>query len=197
MTGVGIGSVLDARTQAMIDANLEEAREMLANEEEWEWDPGVFQTHMELELNDNYNEAEMNSAPYLPGIHKPREYIDDETLLSQHKDWLMRFSKIPTDEDFERIKKETLLRFENYKKMDTKRRLLRGESLIQSDFMAERQTLADEVAGIHEDNPLHAFAQKAVAALDGNSGWSYDKKIKALKVLSRHSERYQPGAEKQ
>jgi hypothetical protein len=69
-----------------------------------------------------------------------------------------------------------------YHYAEAKERMKRGESPITSDFVAERQLLADEVAGIGAENPLHAFALKAVATLDGNSGWSYDKKIKALKV---------------
>ena len=195
MSGVGIGRTLDDRTQTLIDANLAEAQALVSSEEEWEWDAAVFQTHMQLQLGDNLNEAEMNSAPYLPGLSAPREYESEEAMLMRNKDWIMKFSDIRSDEEFEKIKKETMLRFENFKELQARERIKRGESPITNDFMAERRLLADEVSAVGEDNPLHAFAQKALDTLDGNSGWSYDKKIKALKVLMKNAEKYNPSDE--
>ena len=104
---------------------------------------------------------------------------------------IMRFSGIEDDSQFEEIKKEALASFEQYKKMLARARVKRGESPIQGDFMAERQLLADEVSAIGVDNALHQFAQKAVTSLDGNSGWSYDKKIQALKYLTKAADKFQ------
>ena len=111
----------------------------------------------------------------------------------KNKDWLMAYSGIRSDEEFDAIKKEALIRHENFEKLQARERVKRGESPVTSDFMAERRLLEETVSGVGADNPLADFARKAVETLDGNSGWSYDKKIKALKVLMKNAKKYQTG----
>ena len=114
-------------------------------------------------------------------------------MLDAHKDWLMRVGNIVTDAQYEESKRIALQQFEHYKKMDEKERVSRGASPFHGDFIAERESLAEQVEGIPADSPLYAFAKKAVDALDGNAGWSYDRKVRALRFLATRAEKYGQG----
>jgi hypothetical protein len=57
-------------------------------------------------------------APFLPGLSKPREYDSEEALLMKNKDWIMQFSDIGTDAEFEKVKTGALATFENFKKLE-------------------------------------------------------------------------------
>ena len=184
----------DEKMRAMIEANIEESQATITGQkaDKYEWDPGVLQTSMALEISDNYNAAEMNSAPYLPGVSKPRAPDkDDDQILEEHRLFLMKFGDFDSAEEFDEVKKQALLQSRMYKAMDARARVHRGQSPIHGDFIAEQKLLADEVIDIGVEHDLHAFAQKAVKMLDGNSGWSYAKKIKALSFLQLTADRLQ------
>ena len=84
---------------------------------------------LRLEFDENWNTAEFNAAPYVPGfgIPKPVEE-EDGAMLDAHKDWLMRVGNIATDAQYEESKRIALQQFEHYKKMDEKEHVSRGAS---------------------------------------------------------------------
>ena len=114
-------------------------------------------------------------------------------MLDAHKDWLMRVGNIANDAQYEESKRIALQQFEHYKRMDEKERISHGASPFHGDFIAERRSLAEQVEGIPADSPMYAFAKKAVDALDGNAGWSYDRKVRALRFLATRAEKYGQG----
>jgi hypothetical protein len=188
----GMGAI-DPKTQAALDARVREAREAARGEVNFDWDVGEFEQTMRMEFDENWNAAEFNAAPYVPGfnIQPPGGSKEDEgSVLDAHKDWLMRVGNIPNDEVFNESKRVALEQFQHYKRMDEKERVRAGASPISGDFLAERASLADEVDGISTDSPMYAFAVKAVDALDGNAGWSHDRKIRALRFLASRAEKY-------
>ena len=188
----GMGAI-DPKTQAALDARVREAREAARGEVNFDWDVGEFEQTMRMEFDENWNAAEFNAAPYVPGfnIQPPGGSKEDEgSVLDAHKDWLMRVGNIPNDEVFNESKRVALEQFQHYKRMDEKERVRAGASPISGDFLAERASLTEEVDGISTDSPMYAFAVKAVDALDGNAGWSHDRKIRALRFLASRAEKY-------
>jgi hypothetical protein len=188
----GMGAI-DPKTQAALDARVREAREAARGEVNFDWDVGEFEQTMRMEFDENWNAAEFNAAPYVPGFNTPPpggSKEDEGSVLDAHKDWLMRVGNIPNDEVFNESKRVALEQFQHYKRMDEKERVRAGASPISGDFLAERASLADEVDGISTDSPMYAFAVKAVDALDGNAGWSHDRKIRALRFLASRAEKY-------
>ena len=192
---VGAGP-LDAKTRAAIAARVREAREAAHGDVTFDWDVGEFEHGARLEFDENWNTAEFNAAPYVPGfgLAKPVEE-EDGAMLDAHKDWLMRVGNIANDAQYEESKRIALQQFEHYKRMDEKERISRGASPFHGDFIAERRSLAEQVEGIPADSPMYAFAKKAVDALDGNAGWSYDRKVRALRFLATRAEKYGQGEE--
>lgn len=194
--GAGMMERVDERTQAALDARIREAQELASGEEQWEWDPATYEYGARKTFDDNFNAAEYASAPYVPGFAQPkREYESEEALLTRNKAFIMAYSGIRTDAEFDSIKRAALERFAYYKKLDQRQAENKGVSPIGDDFLAERATLQARVAGIHPENPLADFARRAVDTLDGNAGWSYERKTRALDFLARKAEKYQPGAE--
>ena len=194
--GAGMMERVDERTQAALDARIREAQELASGEEQWEWDPATYEYGARKTFDENFNAAEYASAPYVPGFAQPkRAYESEETLLTRNKAFIMAYSGIRTDAEFDSIKRAALERFAYYKKLDERQAENRGVSPIGDDFLAERATLQERVAGIHPENPLADFARRAVDTLDGNAGWSYERKTRALDFLARKAEKYQPGAE--
>ena len=188
----GMGAI-DPKTQAALDARVREAREAARGEVNFDWDVGEFEQTMRMEFDENWNAAEFNAAPYVPGFNIPPpggSKEDEGSVLDAHKDWLMRVGNIPNDEVFNESKRVALEQFQHYKRMDEKERVRAGASPISGDFLAERASLAEEVDGISTDSPMYAFAVKAVDALDGNAGWSHDRKIRALRFLASRAEKY-------
>ena len=188
----GMGAI-DPKTQAALDARVREAREAARGEVNYDWDVGEFEQTMRMEFDENWNAAEFNAAPYVPGFNIPppgASKEDEGSVLDAHKDWLMRVGNIPNDEVFNESKRVALEQFQHYKRMDEKERVRAGASPISGDFLAERASLTEEVDGISSDSPMYAFAVKAVDALDGNAGWSHDRKIRALRFLASRAEKY-------
>ena len=185
---------IDAKTRAAIAARVREAREAAHGDVTFDWDVGEFEHGARLEFDENWNTAEFNAAPYVPGfgLAKPVEE-EDGAMLDAHKDWLMRVGNIANDAQYEESKRIALQQFEHYKRMDEKERISRGASPFHGDFIAERRSLAEQVEGIPADSPMYAFAKKAVDALDGNAGWSYDRKVRALRFLATRAEKYGQG----
>ena len=170
---------------------MREAREAAHGDVTFDWDVGEFEHGLRLEFDENWNTAELNAAPYVPGfgIREPAQE-EDGAMLDAHKDWLMRVGNIATDAQYEESKRIALQQFEHYKRMDEKERVSRGASPFHGDFIAERESLAEQVEGIPADSPLYSFAKKAVDALDGNAGWSYDRKVR---FLATRAEKYGQG----
>lgn len=194
--GAGMMERVDERTQAALDARIREAQELASGEEQWEWDPATYEYGARKTFDENFNAAEYASAPYVPGFAQPkRAYESEEELLTRNKAFIMAYSGIRTDAEFDSIKRAALERFAYYKKLDERQAENRGVSPIGDDFLAERATLQERVTGIHPENPLADFARRAVDTLDGNAGWSYERKTRALDFLARKAEKYQPGAE--
>ena len=188
----GMGAI-DPKTQAALDARVREAREAARGEVNYDWDVGEFEQTMRMEFDENWNAAEFNAAPYVPGFNIPPpggSKEDEGSMLDAHKDWLMRVGNIPNDEVFNESKRVALEQFQHYKRMDEKERVRAGASPFSGDFLAERASLTEEVDGISTDSPMYAFAVKAVDALDGNAGWSHDRKIRALRFLASRAEKY-------
>ena len=107
----------------------------------------------------------------------------------------MKHGGISSDAAFASVKRDALASFARYKSMYEAQRARRGESPIEGDFLAERQTLANVVDEIGPENPLRAFATRAVDTLDGNAGWSYARKAAALRFLAGKAERYEGDVE--
>jgi hypothetical protein len=111
--------------------------------------------------------------------------------LDSQKAFIQQQGGIESDAQFESVKRDALASFKRYKSLYEKQRETRGESPIEGDFLAERQTLLDAVEGVSETNPLRSFATRAADALDGNAGWSYARKVAALRFLASKAERYE------
>ena len=186
---------IDAKTRAAIAARVREAREAAHGDVTFDWDVGEFEHGARLEFDENWNTAEFNAAPYVPGFGTPTpgSQEEDGAMLDAHKDWLMRVGNIASDARYEESKRIALQQFEHYKRMDERERVSRGASPFHGDFIAERESLAEQVEGIPADSPMYAFAKKAVDALDGNAGWSYDRKVRALRFLATRAEKYGQG----
>ena len=104
----------------------------------------------------------------------------------------MRVGNIATDAQYEESKRIALQQFEHYKRMDERERVSRGASPFHGNFIAERESLAEQVEGIPADSPMYAFAKKAVDALDvGRRG--HDRKVRALRFLATRAEKYGQG----
>ena len=144
---------VDERTQAALDARIREAQELASGEEQWEWDPATYEYGARKTFDENFNAAEYASAPYVPGFAQPkRAYESEETLLTRNKAFIMAYSGIRTDAEFDSIKRAALERFAYYKSWTSGRRRT-GVSPIGDDFLAERATLQERVAGIHRRIP--------------------------------------------
>ena len=139
-----------------------------------------------------------NGAPWVPGFGEASEktkrvYDSESDFLDQHKAFVMKHGGIASDLQYESVKRETIAAFSNYTALYAKQRMKKGESPIEGDFLAERETLSDAVASVSKTNPLFAFAKNAVDSLDGNAGWSYGRKLAALSFLANKAERYEGG----
>ena len=146
------------------------------------------------------NFAEYASAPVVPGFGvesnvsaSSSSYTtsDEDAFLESKKAFIQQQGGIESDAQFESVKRDALASFARYKSLYEKQRETRGESPIEGDFLAERQTLLDAVEGVSETNPLRSFATRAADALDGNAGWSYARKVAALRFLASKAERYE------
>ena len=144
---------------------------------------------------ENFNVAEFASAPVVPGFgdasSRARTLDDEDAFLESRKAFIMAHGGISSDAAFASVKRDALASFARYKTMYEKQRAARGESPVEGDFLAERQTLADAVDGIGPANPLRAFATRAVDTLDANAGWSHARKAAALRFLAGKSRRYE------
>ena len=186
------GDSLDEKTRAALAARVEEARRASASESPWEWDVATFESGARKTFAENFNVAEYASAPFVPGFNRAlRAYEDEEAFLESRKAFIKQHGGIVSDAQFESVKRDALASFARYKSLYEKQRETRGESPIEGDFLAERQTLLDAVDGVSDTNPLRSFATRAVDALDGNAGWSYARKVAALRFLASKAERYE------
>jgi hypothetical protein len=193
------GDSLDEKTRAALAARVEEARRASASESPWEWDVATFESGARKTFGENFNVAEYASAPVVPGfgvesnVSVSRAYTtsDEDAFLESRKAFIQQQGGIESDAQFESVKRDALASFARYKSLYEKQRETRGESPIEGDFLAERQTLLDAVSGVSETNPLRSFATRAADALDGNAGWSYARKVAALRFLASKAERYE------
>lgn len=186
------GDSLDEKTRAALAARVEEARRASASESPWEWDVATFESGARKTFAENFNVAEYASAPFVPGFNRAlRAYEDEEAFLESRKAFIKQHGGIVSDAQFESVKRDALASFARYKSLYEKQRETRGESPIEGDFLAERQTLLDAVDQVSKTNPLRSFATRAVDALDGNAGWSYARKVAALRFLASKAERYE------
>ena len=144
---------VDERTQAALDARIREAQELASGEEQWEWDPATYEYGARKTFDENFNAAEYASAPYVPGFAQPkRAYESEETLLTRNKAFIMAYSGIRTDAEFD----STAAPCWSDLRITKVGRAAGGEqgvSPIGDDFLAERATLQERVAGIHPENP--------------------------------------------
>jgi hypothetical protein len=194
------GDSLDEKTRAALAARVEEARRASASESPWEWDVATFESGARKTFLENFNVAEYASAPVVPGfgvesnvsaLRSAYTASDEESFLDSQKAFIQQQGGITSDAQFESVKRDALASFARYKSLYEKQRETRGESPIEGDFLAERQTLLDAVEGVSETNPLRSFATRAADALDGNAGWSYARKVAALRFLASKAERYE------
>lgn len=194
------GDSLDEKTRAALAARVEEARRASASESPWEWDVATFESGARKTFGENFNVAEYASAPVVPGFGvesnvsaSSSSYTtsDEDAFLESKKAFIQQQGGIESDAQFESVKRDALASFARYKSLYEKQRETRGESPIEGDFLAERQTLLDAVEGVSETNPLRSFATRAADALDGNAGWSYARKVAALRFLASKAERYE------
>ena len=194
------GDSLDEKTRAALAARVEEARRASASESPWEWDVATFESGARKTFLENFNVAEYASAPVVPGfgvesnvsaLRSAYTASDEESFLDSQKAFIQQQGGITSDAQFESVKRDALASFARYKSLYEKQRETRGESPIEGDFLAERQTLFDAVEGVTTTNPLRSFATRAADALDGNAGWSYARKVAALRFLASKAERYE------
>jgi hypothetical protein len=195
------GDSLDEKTRAALAARVEEARRASASESPWEWDVATFESGARKTFGENFNVAEYASAPVVPGFGvesnvtaSSSEVVTtsaEDAFLESKKAFIQRQGGIASDAQFESVKRDALKSFARYKSLYEKQRLTKGESPIEGDFLAERRTLLDAVEGVSETNPLRSFATRAADALDGNAGWSYARKVAALRFLASKAERYE------
>jgi hypothetical protein len=195
------GDSLDEKTRAALAARVEEARRASASESPWEWDVATFESGARKTFGENFNVAEYASAPVVPGFGvesnvsaSSSEVVTtsaEDAFLESKKAFIQQQGGIESDAQFESVKRDALASFARYKSLYEKQRETRGESPIEGDFLAERQTLLDAVEGVSETNPLRSFATRAADALDGNAGWSYARKVAALRFLASKAERYE------
>jgi hypothetical protein len=181
---------LSPEVEAQMRLRREEVLRAATGVDQYDWDPAKFERFHKVQLTENHMHSEFVSCPIVPGYSREvdRSHLRGEKLLDANKDWIMRYAGIGSDEDYERIKAETLERFETLKKIQEQHRVHRGESPFKADFIAERKSIADEVAAMKPSNPLAGFARKAADVLDGNPNWGYDRKIAAMKNLMRLSD---------
>lgn len=177
---------------------MREARDASSSDIPWEWDPATLEQGAKKTFLENFNVGEYNGAPWVPGFGEASEktkrvYDSESDFLDQHKAFVMKHGGIASDLQYESVKRETIAAFSNYTALYAKQRMKKGESPIEGDFLAERETLSDAVASVSKTNPLFAFAKNAVDSLDGNAGWSYGRKLAALSFLANKAERYEGG----
>lgn len=190
------GDIVDEKTRAALAARVAEARDASSSDVPWEWDPSTFEQGARKTFLENFNVGEYNSAPWVPGFGEAsektkRSYDSESDFLDRHKSFVMAHGGIQSDAQYESVKRETLVAFSQYTELYEKQRTRKGESPVEGDFLAERDTLQNTVSSVSKDNPLFDFANRAVDALDGNAGWSYGRKMAALRFLANKAERYE------
>ena len=181
-------SRVDDRTQAALDARIREAREMASSDEPWEWDPAAFEHGAAKLFGENLDAAGYGAAPVVPGFQPRREYETEEALLARVRPFVSAYAGIEP-EAFDSAARDALEDHAGFKARWLRARERRGESPVSGDFLAERKSLEAEVESIPEGHALRDFANRAVDALDGNPGWGYAAKVKALRVLRQQAER--------
>ena len=181
---------LSPEVEAQMKLRREEVLRAATGDDQYDWDPAKFERFHKVQLTENHMHSEFISCPIVPGYTREidRSHMRGEKLLDANKDWIMRVAGIGSDEEYERIKAQTLERHETLKNIQEQQRVYRGESPFKADFIAERKSIADEVAAMKPSNPLAEFARKAADALDANPNWAYDRKIATMKKLMRLSD---------
>ena len=183
---------MDEKTRAALARRVAEARDASMHDVPWEFDVGTFEHGAKKAFSENFNAGEYASAPFVPGFSSAeRLYDSEEAFLERHRRFLMQHGGIASDAQFDSVKRETLEAFSRYKALYEKQRERNGESPYEGDFLAERASLIASVDSVSETNPLFDFARRAAETLDGNAGWSYARKMAALRFLANKAGRYE------